>query len=286
MPALLPDTSLDTYISDPTNGRGFAQFMPAESDWSDELQIDKVVTFDCAPDILRQAEAAPDASLLIQGGPGAGKSHLARDVLSVAMLERRPTALWKLHVAAGKLAVFPETVEQVVTPLLERAEEQPVLILDNIDFLAYKSSATSHTKLKRRLDLFEPLIKGVVERDDLTVVGVGHTPTWRDYNWRAANETAQVRAQGVVDTFQSSVDFTGQIGHQNAIRHMTRQGLSFVGAKMIVGSIEEVLEGQLLFRYVHHAPRYLSGLRVPTVRAMRNVLQRIDEDTARLESHT
>lgn len=273
--------SQDRYESDPRNGMGFAQFLPADQEVCAELPIQDAVTFDTAPAFLEQADASPNQSLLIEGGPGAGKSHLARDLLSVAILERRPVALWKLHIAAGKLATLSAVAEKVIEPLIERADERPVLVLDNVDFVGYKSKRTTHKMIGQRLDILTPFIEDATGRADLTVVGIGHTPDWRQENWQVQPEDAH-RARQALETFPAKTEFAGEITPESSVRHLMRHGTSYARAKVLVHTMEEVTGGELLFRHIHHAPRYLSGLTLPTMTAVSNVMKRIDADTEKL----
>jgi hypothetical protein len=153
-------------------------------------------------------------ALLVKGAPGSGKIHLVRDVLTGSVLNHLPVFVLTMHINAGK-ADGLENVRGPIEDFREKAEDTGggLVVLDNIDILAYRGKSKSRTRNRVReyAEAAVPFVADLVDDESMAVLGTAHDDAWRQGRWTWDDERIDGAAQEVLDMFPSVMRFEGKM---------------------------------------------------------------------------
>ena len=153
---------------------------------------------------------AESRTVLIQGAPGAGKSHLVRDLQTAAVASHVPTLAVQVHVNGGKRD-GAENLRPVISQFKEiAAQTGGLVILDNVDFLGYRGSRKRGESRDYAASM-EAVVQELVDDPNLVVIGVAHDERWRQNRWSWDDSSIDGPARRTVEAFSRSYGFEGRM---------------------------------------------------------------------------
>lgn len=269
----------ESFESNPTNGRGYMFYSPQGIEPTAQRveQLESDMLFPYAPYFFDVASDNPGSNVLIQGGPGAGKSHLAQDLLRSAVAFGRPMAVLKLHITCGKRFALEQTADQVEQFVAENVQDAPIVLLDNVDYFGYGRSRNLAVS-QDSIQYIGGVAKACMDDPKISVIGLAHTPLWRDTHWSKSRPEITEPAQEILDAMGEPTEFEGELDCASAWRYYRRTGMDAARALVLVKHLEVINETQV-FRQVQHLPRFLNRVSRPTVGSVKSAIERINQET-------
>jgi len=194
-------------------------------------------------------EAMQNAPMLLSGEPGAGKSHIAEDIIVASRKSGKESLQIWCHIN-GSSTKGREMTERLIGQLLE-ARSDGVLVLDNIDHAVYtggnrKNKRSNHKALEYGKFLGEVMQEAT--SNDVQILATGHTPQWRQNHSRLEGVESVFRDM-LPDTMQE-IQFTGVMSEDNVQRILEQRGIDREFATMITRRLRTL--GELSFRNAYH----------------------------------
>lgn len=203
--------------------------------------------FDYADEYLDRLTT--EGPIILGGEPGAGKSHIASDVLVAAHDADKAFLMIACHINGGNLKGREQTNESLRTA--QELGEDAIVIFDNFDFAVY-TGAAKRRKSDAKVSEFCEFI--TVAAQSCADAGCGVMATVHTDEWRANHSAAPIEVFDMFDSAVSSLngiqDFTGDMTIENAVRILTERGISAIDATRIASELEE--NGGLCFRQAYH----------------------------------
>ncbi len=173
-----------------------------------------------ASTIGRVAAEGP-GPLLVEGEPGAGKSHLIDDLTITHGVEANTAfALLKLHInGANKEGIrhFREA-----TDAFRGHDNKKLVVIDNVDYIGYKGHRRQALVTEHSQQALE-VMSELAADPSVTLIGIAHDDEWREGNWRWPKEHAiSGFAQEALRLFTNRHSFQG---------HLTEDGLADIVAQ-------------------------------------------------------
>lgn len=200
-------------IEDMSNGNGYWSFMPNEAtSQSPEQTLSYYgeLRFEEMGDIVSAIKS--ERSVLITGEPGCGKTNLIKDVEKYCVINSIPALRLSMHINAGKRASVKHT-KNLIQNFSEANEGQTsLLVVDNVDYFAYKSRGRSQTRaLEYAQELVPALITAMKGSGTLTL-GTAHTLNWQENHWQPNNDEIKKQQEIILNSFESKIPFEGRVG--------------------------------------------------------------------------
>lgn len=201
-------------------------------------------------------------NLMLVGEPGAGKTHLVRDLQLATLINKVPAFCLSLHINAGKArAIGIENILPQIQAFTKQSKEagMGLMILENIDFLAYKGKSRTLAGSLDYARRFKPILEEMVKDENIAVLGVAHDDLWREGRWTWQNEEINDIAQSVLSEFDNRLAFEGRMaleGLANVIfsRNMATTaedpGISLGQATKLIQELDNI--GQADFFHARH----------------------------------
>jgi hypothetical protein len=173
--------------------------------------------------------AIDEGNCLVEGSPGSGKSHLARELGTVA---RRTydvaTLTFYAHINGGSKRGVDNAL-LALDSFSENHGNDGLIIVDNLDYYGKssngKANRRSHrTKLAKVHTTTAGYIKDLVSDDGAPVVlGLAHNQEWRDNQWNfdktlGSEDSITPTAQALLEAFTASYQFEGNLKPEAAYR--------------------------------------------------------------------
>jgi hypothetical protein len=196
-------------VENPANGNGYWYTLPEHATPLYEgLQgVAEYGTFSEIPGIIDEAQQS--GAVLVQGAPGAGKSHLIREMQTGAVANGLPAFCLTVHINAGKASGLEVATEQLTAFREATADTGGLVILDNVDYLGYKGSSRRRNASATYAAGIEPVIADMIADPKTAVVATAHDDGWRAGRWKWADPAVDGPAQRVLEGFPSRVVFEG-----------------------------------------------------------------------------
>lgn len=198
-----------------------------------------------------------DGSCYVWGDPGAGKSHLVKDLFVESQNRGIPVISIAAHINGGSKKGAVNS-EYVLDTFVERHPRESLIIVDNIDYYGY-SGSRAHRRYgvaEAHLRVAKKLINLIEVDTSAAVCGLSHTQSWRDAHWkfkdkRGEEDKVSGTAQLLLDSFKGEYVFDGRISEEVAMEILTGKSLSLESASKIIAELR-MCRGELLFRHVNH----------------------------------
>jgi len=208
------DPGMSTEITfDKGNGKGYWSFTPVDpTPLQDGLSVvAEYGHFTEASELLK--EVANTGSVLVEGEPGSGKSHVVREIQEGCQVAGVPCFCLTVHVNAGK-ATGIEAVKDPLEAFLKASESSGgLIVLDNIDYLGYKSK--SHHGRRRgaaqRYAQDAVSLLALINDPKYAVIGTAHNDAWRETHHTWEDPQIDGPTQQVLDGFKSKMVFEGRM---------------------------------------------------------------------------
>ena len=193
--------------------------------------------------------ALEETGLLLSGEPGAGKSHIAEDVLQDSLRFGKDCLQIICHINGSSEKGRSET-QKLVTQLAQ-AKENGALVLDNADYVVYtggRRKKISNAKSAR----YRSFLRNVIETSydaGTHIFATSHTAMWRQ-NHSSIPETEDafygIFPRGAV----VEKEFTGSMTASNVYRILCLRGVESTKAQQITNVLQSL--GSLSFRNAYH----------------------------------
>lgn len=263
-----PDTQQEAFQpnqiqEDKRNGYGTWMFLPGNaSPLLDTLpKLSEYGDFTEIPTIV--SELGRTKSVLVEGAPGSGKSHLIRDIQTAAVINDLPTFCLTMHINGGHRQGV-----QNIEPLLEKFHEETgksggLVILDNIDYMGYRGSGKrGKTRATEFAQNIQPVIQGLLDNPKLAVLGTAHDAEWRRGQWTWDDPRIDEPAGKVLDGFASHFAFEGNVslvGLAHLLRERNNHRLQEGEPLITIGQAARVIRelhraDKAKFFYANHLP--------------------------------
>lgn len=236
---LRPEQSVppkDIFYENRQNGHGIDYFVPSQArQITREVMTDlDGTTFLEVPEVMRSLVGSK--SVLIEGEPGSGKSHLVEDLKMVCATNGVPYFSLALHINGGKRAgpqIARESLAEFKSLLAQRdPTATPIVILDNVDYLGYRGSSRSRTRTDEFAREMAGLINELMADESLLVLGSAHDDDWREGRWAWGGEINAV-SQHVVESFAARLSFEGSLSLMGLIDVVRNRHPDYVGGRAI-----------------------------------------------------
>lgn len=198
-------------VEDQRNGFAYWQFSPDKPEAIHEgLQgIAEYSGFKDTAGILQQAEQF--GSVLIEGAPGAGKSHLVRELQEGAFINNVPAFCLTMHINQGK----PEGIQNIHAPFeafrTVAAETGGLVILDNVDMVGYKGKSKRGPAVAKYAADTAAFVRDIAADPSLITIATGHDELWREGRWVWNRPDVDIPANEVLDSFGARAVFEGKM---------------------------------------------------------------------------
>jgi hypothetical protein len=199
-------------LENPRNGNGYWAFVPEEpSSFADHVEL-----MGADGEFLETKEvldtAFENGSVLVRGEPGAGKSHLVREIQTLAVANNVPVFCLTTHISAGK-ATGIENAREPFAAFSEAVGEdgEGVVILDNIDYLGYRGTSRTRGASTKFANAASEFMDELLADGRFAVVGTAHNDEWREAHWKWDDPAIDDKAKEVLDKFDSEVVFEGKM---------------------------------------------------------------------------
>lgn len=214
-----------TYHSNRRAGHGYEVYISHDNDDIDTSNALLVTPMFSEVNAIGEVAVLGAGPLLVEGEPGAGKSHLIDD-LTVAYGAESDTsfALLKLHInGSNKYGIdhFREATEALFS-----SDTQKLVVIDNVDYIGYKGHRRQALVTEHSRQALE-LMSEMAEDPTITLIGVAHDDEWREGNWRwPKDHVVSGFAQEALALFTVRHNFQGQL---------TEEGLADIVAQRQLG---------------------------------------------------
>lgn len=202
----------DELIEDKRNGFGYWSFTPANgvplgeglpevAKYGDFIEMREVVD-----------ELAHNKGVLVAGAPGSGKSHLVADLQTASIVNNVPAFCLMMHINSGKASGL-ENIKPALKDFTDRADQTGggVVILDNLDMLGYRGKSRTRTRSTGYAQAALPIVKDLLDKPNIAVVGTIHDDAWREGRWTWDDEAIDGPAHAVLEAFPTRLEFEGKM---------------------------------------------------------------------------
>lgn len=255
------DIPRSSYFEVKKNGHGVQWTLPENAtSFGQSFEIHESDVFPEANYVSRKVLRAKDYSLLVQGEPGSGKSHLVQDIMwACADANNAPALTISLHIAGGHQQ-GGSNIRQYVEEFSRRLNgKRGLVIFDNLDFLGYKGSNRRLGRTREFAQQTADLVGAVVSEDNLAVLGIIHDKEWRHGRWTWDDTEINHHANRALNAFsEPPYHFKGRLSTDGLVKTMEMSGHSRQVAEKFVGQL--VLDGKADFFHARHVDpiRYFS----------------------------
>jgi hypothetical protein len=196
-------------IENPSNGNGYWYSLPdAPVPLAEGLEAAaQYGTFNELPAIVDMAEA--NGSVLVQGAPGAGKSHLVRELQTSFVVNDVPCFCLTVHVNGGKASGVEVMKEQLGIFQEATRDTGGVVILDNVDYVGYRGSSRTRSASTRYAEGLESTVAELAANPSIVTIATGHNDDWREGRWKWNDPAIDGPAGRIMDQFGSQLVFEG-----------------------------------------------------------------------------
>jgi hypothetical protein len=188
-------------------------------------------------------------AVLLSGEPGAGKSHIAEDVVQASrMVGKECLQIW-CHINGSSIKGRSKT-EELLARLIQ-ARSEGVLVLDNLDYAVYTGGNRKNKRSISKALAYKDFLKNVVGQaveSDVNVLATGHTPQWRAYHSRIPQ--AEDEFNSILPAATHHITFTGVMTEENVRRILVQRNILPADAATIAQRMHAL--GRLTFRNAYH----------------------------------
>jgi hypothetical protein len=194
--------------------------------------------------------AHENGSVLVQGAPGAGKSHLVRELQMAAVINNVPTFCLTTHINGGKKTGI-DNIEEPFAQFKEAVGDgQGLVILDNIDYLGYRGSSRTRSVSSRYANAVEAKVDELHADPHLVTVGTAHNDEWREGYWTWNDPNVDDPAKSVLESFGSQLVFEGNMALVGLAHIMANKGHGLGESARAIRNLHS--EGRAKFFYANH----------------------------------
>lgn len=163
-------------------GHGYEVFIPDSGEYLDFPDAKPAMPMFTEASTIGAIALQNSGPLLVEGEPGAGKSHLIDDLTITYGAEvDMPFALLKLHInGANKHGI---THFREATEAFRAQEGQKLVVIDNVDYIGYKGHRRQALVAEHSRQALETMSE-LAEDPTVTLIGIAHDDEWREGNWR------------------------------------------------------------------------------------------------------
>jgi hypothetical protein len=203
--------------------------------------------FEYAPDYLERIQSS--GPMILGGEPGAGKSHIASDVVNAAHEEGSAFLMIACHINGGSLKGRNDTIESLKTA--QDIGREAVVVFDNFDFAVYTGAVKRRKSNAKVAEYCRFITDSALTCADAgcSVLATVHTEEWRRNHSQAPTEVFD-QFNKAVSELNGIIDFTGVLSVNNAINILLRRGIPIDEASEIANQLER--NNGLLFRQAYH----------------------------------
>lgn len=229
MNMISPNAAVPTHelLENKANGQAYWAFVPDHPHGVAEglPEIAEYSTFQETADILAAAQEA--GSVFVEGPPGAGKSHLVRELQEAAIIHDVPTFCLTTQINQGKRDGIENIQEPFAAFREAAAEGGGLVILDNIDMVGYKGGSKRRGAIAAYAESAQKFVEEVTHDPKLITVATGHDELWRAIRWSWQDPVIDQASAAILESFGARTVFEGKMTLLGLTRVITEKGHNF-----------------------------------------------------------
>lgn len=200
-------------------------------------------------------------SLLVEGSPGSGKSHLAYDIARLACNEGIPALIFHAHINGGSTKGVEHGL-RVIDGFVSEFGPDALISVDNLDYYGYSGARQTRRRTVAQKHLAVAALLQEVATDSANspfLCGLAHNQEWRDNHWLYTsheNNPINQSAGSLLDSFAEILHFNGLVSEEVARQMLQNKFGQVMDDSEIDRVIEEIRNysgGEVSFRYLKHA---------------------------------
>lgn len=237
-------------IDDRRNGNGYRMYLPEHA--SSEIELEHFASDQIRFAEMRQiiSQAALRSSVLVTGEPGSGKTNLISDMEAGCQANAIPSLRLSLHLNAGKLSRLGHTRVLLDTYVEQTSASPALLIIDNADYVGYRSRSRSRTNARSYATAIAPALINAMNASHVVTVGTAHNHDWQRTHWTWNDPDIEAAQDMLLDNFAGEHLFEGELGLRGLETEISRR----LGADSpVFGPVLSILgEMRADFHLAHH----------------------------------
>jgi hypothetical protein len=178
--------------------------------------------FDTAPQMFN--EIAADQPLVLGGEPGAGKSHIADDILKTSYASGLGCFMLSCLINCNNLKGRAETEATFATA--QDLGQDCMIVLDNLDFTIYTGGLRRRRSNRVAAEYCDYISSATLRSLDAgcRILATVHSDEWRDNHSDALPKTKTAYG-ALVQALGGEKQFTGAMSYDNAVRIIGNRGI-------------------------------------------------------------
>ncbi|HEV7455093.1 MAG TPA: AAA family ATPase [Candidatus Saccharimonadales bacterium] len=206
------------------NGNGYWYALPeSPAPLAEGLEaVGQYGTFNELSTIVDMGQA--NGSVLVQGAPGAGKSHLVRELQTGCVVNDVACFCLTVHVNGGKASGVEVMNEQLGTFREAVQGTGGVVILDNVDYVGYRGSSRTRSASRRYAEGLEATVADLAADPSIVTIATGHNEAWREGRWTWNDPAIDEPAARIMEQFDSQLVFEGGMSLVGLAHVMSARG--------------------------------------------------------------
>lgn len=227
---------------------------------SDDLDNEHILFNDEAVEFVDIANT--EGNCLVEGIPGAGKTHLVNDIRRAIWQTGRPALTLKAHISGGSKK-GGENANYMMDVFAERHGSEGIIVIDNVDYFGYSGGKNkrSYPMAEAQLIAANKIIELTTDDSAPGVIGLAHTEEWRQAHWQYSsrrgvdNDEVTPVAHTIIKSFTERRQFNGTIDEDTAVAILQEKF-----PETETGTIDRTIKmlgkitNKLYFRHVNHLP--------------------------------